>query len=468
MIVVTHNGTDITESVDTSGFEISDERNSTRDTLDFSVAYAPGGFRPALNAEIIVTLDGTRIFGGSILKTESVMLAPPTIVYSVSCVDYSYQADRRQITERFIDTSMEDIIAALVDTYADAFTVANVSAPQMVARISFNRLTLSECLDKLARLSNYSWYIDYNKDIHFFARNSEPSPFNLTDTSNNYVVSSLRIKEDLSQLRNVVQVEGGEVPIAARSTLHAGDGERTEFPTHFKFSSLPVVTVNGVTKTVGTEYLETEGFDCYWSFQEKYVRFADTAIPPVPATGTTNIEIIGTPLAPLVAVVPDEESVGQYGEFEYSIVEDTLGSQEQIIERGLAELEAKATEINEASFDTYTPGLRSGQIITIASDARDIDAEYVIQRVNFRPYPNGSAIRGVWSVSLASAATMSLVEALQKLLRGERIEEDDRQVLLSFFRFNDRATGSDSVEEPETTQGPYVWDVANWGFSTWQ
>jgi hypothetical protein len=326
----------------------------------------------------------------------------------------------------------------------------------VVSRVSFNRLTLSECLDKLARLTNYSWYFDYHKDLHFFARNSEPAPFNLSDTSNNYIQTSLRTKEDLSQLRNVVQVEGGEVQIAPRTTVHAGDGERTEFPTHFKFDVLPTVTVDGSPVTVGVEYIDSTGFDCYWSRQEKYIRFDDASIPPKPTSpAETNIEITGIPLAPLVAVVPDEGSVAEYGEFEYSVVEPSLNSQDQIIERGIAELEAKANELNEASFDTYTPGLRSGQIIAISSTLRGIDAEYVIQRVNFRPYPNGSTVRGIWSVTLASAASLTLVEALQRLLRGERLEEDDRRVLLSFFRFQDRATASDSLDDPETTECPY-------------
>lgn len=455
MITITHNGTDITDKVDTDRFEIVDERNSNRDTLNFTITKSPGGFTPLLNAEIIVTRDSTRIFGGTVLALETSVEAPPTVTYAVECIDFTRQLDRRLITERFIDESVNDIIAFLRTTYATDFTVANVNAPQVVARISFNRLTFSQCLDKLAKLNNFNWYIDYHKDIHFFTRNEELAPFNLTDTSNNYIPASLRIRSDLSQLRNIIEVQGGEMPIAARSTLHAGDGETTEFPTNFKFAEKPTVTVNGVAKTVGTEYLDTTGFDCYWSFNEKYVRFDPTAIPPVPGSGTTNIVLTGQPLVPLIAVVPDETSIEEFGEFEFAVVERTLGSQDQTIERGLAELEAYADKISEATFDTYTPGLRSGQLITIDSDLHGVSADYVIQSVKFAPYPNGSGLDGVWSVTLASTATMSLVDALRKLLGKEELEDDELQVLLAFFRFHDRATGSDSVEAPSTTERPY-------------
>lgn len=468
MIVVTHNGTDITAHVNTDDFDTTDERNSTRDTLEFTIEKSPGGFTPLLNAEILVTLDGVRIFGGSILSLQTQIIAPPVVVYSVECVDFSHQMDRRLITERFIDEPVNDIIAYLFTTYAPTYTITNVVAPQVIARISFNRLTLSECLDKLAKLNNFNWYVDYYKDLHFFARNEEPAPFDLTDTSNNYVIESLRIRSDLSQLRNIVQVEGGEVPISARTTKHAGDGETTEFPTNFKFSELPTVTVNGVAKTVGTEYLATTTFDCYWSFTEKYVRFDPASIPPAPGSGTTNIEITGTPLVPLVAVVPDETSIAEFGEFEHSLTEPTIRSEDQAIDRGLAELEAYAAELTEASFDTYTPGLRSGQVLSINSTLHGVDATYVIQRVSFRPYPNGSELSGVWSVTLASTATMSLIDALRGLLKPESLADDELQVLLAFYRFSDSAVGSDEVEAPTFTTGPYLWSASDWSFAAWQ
>ena len=455
-LIITHNATDITDKVSADGVSISDERASTRDTLSFTLDKIPGGFTPELNAEIIVTLDGTRIFGGSILSFETSVQAPPTVTYDVECVDFTHQLDRKLVTERFIGDTADEIITFLRDTYAPTFTINNVDAQQTVARISFNRLTFSACLDKLAKLNNYIWYVDYNKDIHFFAKNSEAAPFNLTDTSGSYIPSSLTVRSDLSQLRNLVEIIGGKVPIAARSTLHAGDGETTEFATNFEFSSKPTVTVDGDEQTVGTEYLDVEGFDCYWSFQQKYVRFDDTNIPPAPTTGTTNIDLNGTPLVPLVAVVPDVDSIDTFGEFEYSVRDETLGSQEQTIERGLAELEAYASQLNEASFDTYTPGLRSGQLLNINSDLHGVNNDYIIRSVQFRPYSNDSGLPGVWSAKLASTATMTLVDALRKLLSDEKLEDDERQVLLAFFRFTDRVTGGDSVDTPETTGKPYL------------
>lgn len=371
-------------------------------------------------------------------------------------VNAKYGAVVHGVSERFLGETVDDIIASLVASYAPTYTTTNVNAPQVVERISFNRLPLSQCLDKLAKLNNSNWYIDYYKDIHFFARSEELAPFNLTDDSDNYILSSLRIRSDLSQLRNLVLVQGGDVPVAPRTTLDAGDGERTEFATKFKFANMPTVTVDGVPVTVGIEYLDTTGFDAYWSFQEKYIRFDAGSIPPAPTLpDTTNIAMTGQPLAPLVATIPDAASIAEYGEYEFAVVEKTLQSETAAIERGIAELESYAAEITDATFETYTPGLRSGQLLNISSDLHGVSADYVIQSVSFRPYPNGAALDGVWSVSLASTASMTLVDALRKLLTDEQLEADELEVLLSFYRFDDRATGTDEVDTPETTIRPY-------------
>lgn len=173
MITVTHNGDDITDSIDTSSFSINDERNDTRDTLSFAVDRQPGGFKPLLNAEIIVTLDSVRIFGGSIVSIETSVEAPPAVRFEVECIDFTRELDRRLVTERFSDETVADIIDFIITKYTTGFTQVGVTVTQNVSAISFNRLTVSECLEKIARLNEFSWYVDYNKDIHFFARSDE-------------------------------------------------------------------------------------------------------------------------------------------------------------------------------------------------------------------------------------------------------------------------------------------------------
>jgi len=471
MFTITHDGDDITNNVTTDSISILDARNSERDSFVFTVEKTPDvTFVPELNKEVIVVLDSQRIYGGVVINYSSQILEAPNLTYTIECSDFTHTLDSKLVTERFISETGDFIISELFADYAPAgFTMTAVSAPATIAAISFNRLTFSQCLDKLARLLNYSWYIDYNKNLHFFAQNAEAAPFNIEDGDGNHINTSLFLRKDISQLRNSIVVEGGDAPTAERTTVAAGDGESTEFSTNFKFATLPVVTVDGVAQTVGKEFIDSTlgGFDCYWSFTQKYVRF-ETA-PPVPSSGTTNVDMTGAPLIPVVAKVPLPSSINKFGLFEYSITDPTLQNSQLAIERAIAELEAHAQENDEGRFETYRAGLRSGQLINVNSVAHGVDELYVIQRVEFRPYPSGSSVAGIWSVELQSTATMTLVQLLQRMLLDEKLEDDEVQTLLTYLTFTDSARASDIIEEIVRYNEPYNWDDVgvDWGYFKW-
>lgn len=85
-----------------------------------------------------------------------------------------------------------------------------LTATQVVSYIAFNFMETSKCLIKLAQLFLWQWYVDENKDIHFFAKFEEGAPFNLTDDGGKYVYRSLLFNQNADQLRNSIFVRGGE------------------------------------------------------------------------------------------------------------------------------------------------------------------------------------------------------------------------------------------------------------------
>jgi len=177
----------------------------------------------------------------------------------------------------------------------------------------------------------------------------------------------------------------------------------------------------------------------------------------------------GAPLIPVVAKVPLPSSINKFGLFEYSITDPTLQNSQLAIERAIAELEAHAQENDEGRFETYRSGLRSGQLINVNSVAHGVDELYVIQRVEFRPYPSGSSVAGIWSVELQSTATMTLVQLLQRMLLDEKLEDDEVQTLLTYLTFTDSARASDIIEEIVRYNEPYNWDDVgvDWGYFKW-
>jgi len=238
MIVVTIGGVDRTAEL--SDLTITDNVNNQVDICDFTVEKTPASaYVPELNAEIIITRDSVRIFAGTITSVSDQLADSNTIRYTVSCTDYTFDLDRKLVTKRYEDTTINDIIDDLLTTYAPTFTMNNVAADIEIGSIAFNRIKLSECLRKLADVVNYQWYVDYHKDVHFFPVNAEEAPFSASE--GHFVRDSLTITKDITQLRNIVLVQGGDEPAAERTVKLAGNGETAEFGTQLKFATKPTV-----------------------------------------------------------------------------------------------------------------------------------------------------------------------------------------------------------------------------------
>lgn len=444
-LVVTIAGVDRTQNIAWQSFQKQDILNYQVDTCSFDTKkYGDKTWRPNVGEEITIVDGTTKVFGGVIVQVEET-IEGLVLNHNVQCKDWTHYLDRNLIVERYENMTVNQIIADINTNYITGFTVANVNCTIPVKSITFDRLSASKCLQLLAEKTNYSWYVDYNKDIHFFSKNSEPAPFALSDTADNYVFRSLRIKEDLTQLRNSIYIRGGEVEGTARTENYTGDGTKKTFALSYKFSKLPTVTVAGVSKTVGVDYIDKDtDFDCLWSYNEKYVRFVNA-----PANASAII-VTGTPLIPLIMQTRDEVSVKKYGVYEFSITDKTITTIEEARQYAQAQLEAYANKISEGGFDTYNSGLRSGQVIRIQSDIRGLNDDYVIQRVSLSMR---TPTEGLWSVELATLRTLTIIDFLQRLLLANNtvIEESDSKILEKSYVVAETA----EVTEEITRISPY-------------
>lgn len=459
--VVTINAVDRTSSVVFNSLRKTDTLNAQIDTLDFTVnKYGSLTYVPTLGHEVTVTRDGETIFGGVIVRITEDIEASTILKYHVECTDYSQYLKRQLVTERFEGETVADIIAAILTDYTtDGFTSANATSTQVIESISFNRLTVADCLQKLADAISYVWYVDYDKDVHFFPKNTELAPFNLSDTSQNYIYNSLEIVEDLTQIRNSVLVQGGEaIGASARTEYHSGDATRVQFALSNKFASKPTVTVGGVSKTVGVEYLDDDAsYQCMWNFNEKYIRFT---AGNTPASAANNIVITGDYLYPIVVSVPAPASQVAYGVYEFAITDKSIRSQDEAIARAQAELTSYQSQLYEGQFRTYEDGLRSGQVITINSTQRGRNIDVLIQSVSARMRdPLGTQLE--YTVKFATLKSIGIIEYLQSQLRSKEVIVDDQETLLNFYPFEDEVGTSDTLATPVTSTGPYLWSSAD-------
>ena len=451
------NSVDRTNRVQYQSLKISDQVNQRRDTCSFVIKKTKDQvFKPEVNQEVIV-LDGTtRIFGGIITHVATRVESVDHLVFDVDCADFSHLLDRRVVNERYRNRTVQFILDDILTKYdTEGFTLNNVDGGQNINSVTFNRVHISEAIEKLAEMTGFSWYVDYHKDIHFFPKNGELAPYNLTDTSGNFIWESLSLDNDFSQLRNAVFVQGGEEQGNERTeefTAEGDEDERTYFRLAHKFAEKPDVRVGAVTQTVGIEFLDDDGnFDCMWSFQEKYIRFTDGNIPSV----NDVVDVKGIPLFPIIVRVQSRTSIGQFGVYEFVIRDRSIQSRDEAKLRAQAELRAYQDGLIEGSFRTYEKGLRSGQRITINSPLRGINEDFVIQRVNFRMRTQED---GEWTVELATLRSVGVIAFLQNLLRDRGISEGESETLLTFLQFDDQVNVSDTLTLPsEVTSPPYMW-----------
>lgn len=453
MIQVLINSTDRTSLVQ-AGLVIEDQINQATDTASFEIETYPGQtFKPVVDDVVEIYVDGSKQYGGVIIEVDSTRDRTHKVTHSIQCKDFTVYLDRLLVTERYEDTTLQAVIQDLIDRYADdyGFTDTNVQGASVAVKsVSFSEIKLSDCFNKLARLTNYVWYVDSNKDVHFFAKNDEPAPFNITDTSENYVFESLNVSEDFSQIRNSVKVRGGETRAAERTEKLTGDGEKDTFPLGNKFAETPVVEVDGSPVTVGLDFLQLdEDYDCMWNFQQKYIRFTAGNIPGAPLSGETNIDVTGIPLKPIVVQRPHSVSVAEYGLFEHVIRNDSIKSRDEALQYAQAELQSYADSITGSSFDTYEPGLKSGQTIRINSADFGVNELFIIQSVRFEMV---SPTLYLYRVKLATIKTISVIDFLQQLLTKDRLELGEDETLLNFFQYEDGFSVSDELGTISSTE----------------
>lgn len=103
----------------------------------------------------------------------------------------------------------------------------------------------------LAKAFEYVWYIDYERNIHFAPNETEPAPFALTETSNNF--TDLNVEVDQTHVGNRIRVLGGEFTSDSfYSEAFQGDDVRKEWVLKTKFNNI-TVKVDNNTSTDLTE-----------------------------------------------------------------------------------------------------------------------------------------------------------------------------------------------------------------------
>lgn len=302
---------------------------------------------------------------------------------------------------------------------ATAFTQQNVidADSPFLGSVKFNYEQVSDVIKQVADAVGNDWYIDPDRDLYFYQPASIPAPFNLTDTSQNFVWNSLKIKKDASTIKNQVYVRGGEYQGSSTDFDVITDGTALNYRSPYRIKNLTVFVDSGggfVQKTVGIDNIDDPAsFDCLYNYQEKNLKFK-TATKP--ANGNT-LRMTGNPMIPVIVKKGDPTSIAANGIYEYVIIDKQIITQQAGRDRATAELRNYRSALTEGGFTTDTSGLRAGQSISITIAARDIADTYLIQSVVFH---TKSPTEFLYDISLVSTRTFGIIEYLLGLLRNDR------------------------------------------------
>lgn len=196
---ITIAGLDRTADVISQSIVVEDVINDKANTCSFKVVDLSGQGVPATDDEVIITLaDDTILFGGLITGVSLNKLKQGVIEASVSCTDYTYILDRYLAHVTYANQTDAAIITNLIQIYCLGLgiTTTNVFEGVTINSIKFNYQQLSQALRKIAELTGRSWYIDYEKDIHYFPLTTNIAPFSISDAGT--TAPETFIDEDMS------------------------------------------------------------------------------------------------------------------------------------------------------------------------------------------------------------------------------------------------------------------------------
>ena len=467
-LVLKINNSDRTNHVKWDTLTKTDVLSKEVDRLEFQILKTPSKTIPSVNDEVMLEENGAKIFGGVITERNEVIKGGLLVAYEIRCKDYSQYLDRKVVVKSYAALSARAIVLDLISSYTTGFTTANVlTNTPTVGSIKFNYEQVTRCLTQLADQIGWDWYVDHNKDIHFFDSENSSAPFELTDTGDTFEWNSLEINNTITQIKNSVYVRGGEykktISEANAQDIFVADGVQRVFPLSYKYDNITVKD-NTTINTIGTDQqTDPTSVNVLYNFNEKFIKYTTA-----PVAGHT-VKVFGDAYIPIIAQVRDQISISTYGEYQAAVVDKSITSISEAQTRARTELKKYSDSVYEASFKTTLTGLKVGQQIRVNSGIRAIDKFFKINKISGKVKDGNSMI---YTVYLIASGQVSFTDIMVDLLTSDKknITIASNEVLQRLELFSESADVSDGLSTTKKS-GPYKWgpdpNALKWGLGTW-
>lgn len=456
MITLTINSVDRTSEVDQQSIRFEQAVTKSPSTLSFSIKKGPNKNIPDLGDEVVLTEDAVDLFKGTVVERSDDVISGLLLSVTITCKDGLHLFDALLVNKAYSATTVGAVVADIVSTFTTGFTLDIPASTPPVTSVRFNYEHPSRCLQLLAEQIGWDWYIDASYVVHFFKQGNETAPFEVTDTNGKAVFGSLSFNSNILELKNSVFLRGGEYLDAVSEgdalDKYTADGQQVVINLGYKYNSIQV-TVNGVAKTVGTDFLhDPADYDCLYNFQEKLLRFREDNKP----TAGQIVKAFGNVYIPLIVQAEDGDSILAYGRREGIKIDKTITSVLEAEQAVTAVLDQWSEGSYEGSFKTREKGLRAGQQITITSDIFDVDNNYKINRVSGRMNGHDSF---EYDVQFIKSGNVNFTDIMVDLLGRERknITIADNETIQRLRKFTESFGATDELVAITKTTGPYVY-----------
>ena len=267
----------------------------------------------------------------------------------------------------------------------------------------------AELVESLAKEVGYFWYIDYERDLHFFASSSKAAPIEITPTSNNY--NDLKRTVDISNLKNRQTIRGGIAVADARYIQEkVCDGKEESFSLDYPPKDLKIyVDTTGtgssyVEKTVGVENLAAEtSVDYLYNFSEKVVRKAGATL--IPKDGLIKLDYlpykdIRVRHQDLASIAKMKAITGGNWIYDGAVINDeSIRTFNEARIRAKAEIEAYKNPIVTITFTTDSENLQAWQLLKVVDTERGINDTFLIQKVKLKSKDTDQFLTSVTAAS---------------------------------------------------------------------
>ena len=471
-VYITCQGVDISNSVDWKSIDATNVLTKENGTLRFNVNLGQGqsGITVPAIGNVVELYDSSGlIFGGTVTEVETTIRGL-YMMNAVTVTDWGYLFDGVLVKKNYSGVDPHDIVVDIVTNFCGGkgFTTNHVQYGNFtVPTIQFNYQQPTKCLESLARMIGWDWYIDASKDVHFFlgdveeaAGDAGPAPISVDATSAEIQWNSLDVDLNLQNMQNSVYVIGGSriTKFTSSTTLdsYQTNGVQQSFPTAYAYTESTIqVTLNGVAQTVGilNQVTDPTTVDVIYAPSDRNIQFTHGA----PSSGQTVL-IWGWAEVPIIAHASDSASIASYGEYQGVIVDSKITSVPEAQARATAQILLFGHPVYDLKVNTLVAGCRLGQAITVNLPSFGINKQLVIKRIEAVGYVPGADGMLQYQLECIGSDNVTFVDLMSTILQKETAQSlpDSSTITENLEVISESLTFTETVALTSESR-PYSW-----------